>query len=584
MRHLSIIFCCGILLSFSAKAQSIRLSDNPQTFISEIKTVMATDNNAIAIAMGNKFESYWTSRFSANQKTILMNTAKKMGTKGHKMAQFYYFFLIIDKVIDQEKYDDAKLDNFLSMNQKSVELYDLKTATRIFETIKDFLEKRRVYASGFNRLYALGGTFDFKFLDNKTPETAPAQQPAANGTTPAPAETSKVLDSWDTPNTTEIPNAVQALETIVKKPMPVLGGVVIELNNVDLIMATASDSATIAKTSGAIALKEGTFVGKGGTITWENLGLPQISAVLGDYTFEIRNPRFVGEDVTLTYAERLTAPIKGILEFKGEKRAKNAQASYPRFMSYQSDAFVKNIDKSIEYKGGFSIIGKRIFSSSVQNGYSNITVKQEGKVAFRTTSTRFEINDAFISAQTASFVTYIGQDSIYHPAIKLHYIPADGVLRLNKVDAGGFKDATFTDSYHQMSIKCDAMRWSLVEGKMDFYIVSGRTQIPAVFESLDFFDADRLKGLNNGGGFNPLVVASNFAQKNNKPVFSVDDVAAFNNNKITPQVLKSGLMVAVQQGFIYYNPTTDLYNITPKGQHYILANTGKKDFDEILIP
>lgn len=585
MRHLSIIFCCGILLSFSAKAQSIRLSDNPQTFIGEIKTVMATDNNAMAIAMGNKFESYWTSRFSANQKTTLINTAKKMGIKGHKMAQFYYFFLIIDKVIDQEKYDDAKLDNFLNMTQRTVELYDLKTATRIFETIKDFLEKRRIYASGFNRLYALGGTFDFKFLDNKVPETATAQQPAAaNGTTPAPAETSKVFDSWDTPVAQETPNAVQSLQDFNKKPMPVLGGVAIELNNVDLIMATASDSATIAKTSGTVALKEGTFVGKGGTITWENLGLPQISAVLGDYTFEIRNPRFVGDDVTLTYAERLTAPIKGVLEFKGEKRAKNAPASYPRFMSYQSDAFIKNIDKSIEYKGGFSIIGKRIFSSSVQNGYSNITVKQEGKVAFKTTSTRFEINDAFISAQTASFVTYIGQDSIYHPAVKLHYGPADGVLRLNKVDAGGFKDATFTDSYHQMSIKCDAMRWSLVEGKMDFYIVSGRSQIPAVFESLDFFDADRLTGLNNGGGFNPLVVASNFVQKNNKPVFSVADVAAFNNNKITPQVLKSGLMVAVQQGFIYYNPTTDLYNITPKGQHFLLANSGKKDFDEILIP
>jgi hypothetical protein len=585
MRHLSIIFCCGILLSFSAKAQSIRLSDNPQTFISEIKTVMATDNNAIAIAMGNKFESYWTSRFSAGQKAVLMNTAKKMGTKGHKMAQFYYFFLIIDKVIEQEKFDDARLDNFLNMTQKSVELYDSKTSTRIFETLKDFLEKRRIYASGFNRLYALGGTFDFKFLDNKVPETTTAQQPAANGTaTPAPAEDSKYFDSWDTPVVNQNPTAVQALEDINKKPMPVLGGVAIELNNVDLILATASDSATISKTSGTVALKEGTFVGKGGTITWENLGLPQISAVLADYTFEIRNPRFTAEDVMLTYAERLTAPIKGVLEFKGEKRAKNAQASYPRFMSYQSDAFIKNIDKSIEYKGGFSIIGKRIFSSSVQNSYSNITVKQDGKVAFKTTSTRFEISDAFISAQTASFVTYLGQDSIYHPAVKLNYVPADGLLRLNKVEAGGFKDATFTDSYHQMSIKCDAMRWSLAEGKMDFYIVSGRTQIPAVFESLDFFDSQRLTGLSSGGGFNPLLVASNFVQKNNKPVFSVADVAAFNNNKISPQVLKSGLMVAVQQGFIYYNPSTDLYNITPKGQHYLLANTGKKDFDEILIP
>lgn len=586
MRHLSIIFCCGILLSFSAKAQSIRLSDNPQTFISEIKTVMATGNNAIAIEMGNKFESYWASRFTASQKAVLMSTAKKMGTKGHKMAQFYYFFLIIDKVIDQEKYNEAKLDNFLNVSNKAVELYDLKTATRIFETFKDFLEKRRVYISGFNRLYALGGTFDFKFLD-KAQETAPAQQPATNdANAPAAAEASTYFDDWDKPsptNTTANANT-SPTQTIEKKAMPVLGGVALELNNVDLILATASDSVTVAKTSGTIALKEGTFVGKGGSITWENLGMPEISAVLGDYTFEIRTPRFTGEDVTLTYAQRLTAPIKGVLEFKGEKRAKNAQATYPRFMSYQSDAFIKNIDKSIEYKGGFSIVGKRIFSSSVQNSYSSITVKQDGKVAFKTSSTRFEISDSFIGAQSASFVTYIEKDSIYHPALKLNYVPADGVLRLNKMDGGGFKDATFTDTYHQMSIKCDAMRWSLAEGKMDFYIISGRTQIPAMFESLDFFDSQRLTNLSSGGGFNPLLVASNFIQKNNKTNFNVSEVAAFNGNKIAPQTLKSGLMGAVQQGFIYYNPATDLFSITTKGNHYLMANTGKKDFDEILIP
>lgn len=545
---------------------------------------MATDNNSIAIAMGSKFESYWASRFTANQKAVLMSTSKKMGPKGYKMPQFYYLFTILDKVIEQEKYNDEKLDNLLAIVQKSVDLYDAKTTTRIFETFKDFLEKRRLYASNFNRLYALGGTFDFKFVDTKqeTASAPQAQQPAA---TPAPADNSKQDDGWGTPSPADNTGAAtQVLQDFDKKTMPVLGGVLIELNNVDLIMATASDSASIAKTSGAVALKEGVFVGKGGSMTWENQGLPQVSAMFDDYSFEIRNPRLTASDVTLTYTDRLTAPIKGVFEFKGEKRAKNAPSTYPRFMSYQSDAFIKNIDKNIEYHGGFSIIGKNIFSSSVKNSYSTITVKNEGKVAFKTSSTRFEINDAYISAQAATFVTYIGQDSIYHPAVRLHYVPADGTLRLNKIEVGGFKDATFSDSYHQMSIKCDAMRWSLNEGKLDFYIVSGKTQVPAVFESLDFFDSQRLTGLSSGSGFNPLLVAGNFAQKNNKPLFSVADVVTFNNNKVSPQILKSGMMVAVQQGFMYYNAATDLYGITAKGQHYLLAYVGKKDFDDLLIP
>ncbi|WP_259015481.1 hypothetical protein [Emticicia fluvialis] len=583
MRHLTIIFCCGILLSVGAKAQSIRLSENPQTFISEIKTVMGAEKNAIAIAMGDKFEVYWTTRFTDSQKTVLMNTTRRMGLKGHKMAQFYYLFLLIDKLITQENYNNTRLDNFLGVAQKTVEQYDLKTATRVFETFKDFLEKRRIYASGFNRLYVLGGTFDFTF-SGKMPEAAKAAPPATTAA-PAPEEESKLFDGWDVPVPVTPPlSAGNGLQELTKKPMPVLSGVAVEFSNADLVMATASDSVAISQTSGTIALKDGVFVGKAGTITWANLGLPQISATLADYTFEVRNPRFTAEDVTFTYPDRLTAPVKGVLEFKGEKRAKNVPASYPRFMSYQSDAFIKNIDKSIEYKGGFSIIGKRIFSSSASNSYAYITVKQDGKTVFKTSSTRFEINDAFINAQLASFVTYIGQDSIYHPAVKLNYIPADGLLKLNKIEAGSYRDALFIDSYHQLGIKCDAMRWNLAEGKMDFYIVSGKTQVPALFESLDFFDAQRLGRLSGGGSFNPLLVASNFVQKNNKSSFSVHEVGAFNNNRVSAQNLKSGFMLAEQQGFLYYNPITDLYSITRKGQHYLAANTGKKDFDDLLIP
>ena len=584
MRHLSIILLFGVLLSFAAKAQSIRLSENPQTFVGEIKAVMATDNNAVAIAMGNKFESYWTSRFTSSQKTTLIATSRKMATKGHKMAQFYFFFTVLDKAIEQEKFNDEKLDNLLGGIQKSVDAYDLKTSTKLLETLKDFLEKRRIYSSNFNRLYALGGTYDFKFFEKKQ-EATPAPQ-TANGTTPATTETadSKYFDGWDTPNPTEpaASGATQPLLNFDKKPMPVLGGLAIELNNIDLIIATASDSSTVEKTSGTVALKEGVFVGKGGLFTWENVGLPQISVVLSDYTFEIRNPRITADDVTLTYTDRLTAPIKGVFDFKGEKRAKNTASTYPRFMSYQSDAFIKNIDKSIEYQGGFSMIGKKMYSSSVQNNYSNITVKKGTNIAFKTTSTRFELGDSLISAQQASFITYIGQDSIYHPALKLAYNSKEAILRLNKINVGGFKETSFSDTYHQMNIKCDAMRWNLNDGKMDFYIVSAKTQIPAVFESFDFYDSERVTALSGGGGFNPLLVVGNFVQKNNKPSFTLAELGAY--NKVPPQNLKGGIMVAVQQGLIDYNPAIDTYKISVKGQHYLSAFAGKKDYDVFLIP
>ena len=575
-----------ILLSFSSKAQLIRLSEKPETFITDIKTVMATDNNAVAIAAGKKFETYWTNRFSSEQKNALIATCRKMGVRGLKMAQFYYFFTILDKAIEQEKFSDTQVSNLIDITNKFVDSSDLKTSTKMLEILKDFIEKRRLYASNFNRLYALGGSYEFKFLDKKSDPNAPTPnttQPATGAQAPVGLEEKKYFDDWDTVPTAEaVITSAQSLFESDKKAMPVIGGLSIQMDNVDLVMATSSDSVWIKKTSGTISLKDGIYVGKGGVFTFENAKLPQISVILTDFAFEVRNPKFLAEDVTLTYTDRLTAPIKGVFEYKSEKRNKGVPPTYPRFMSYQSNAFIKNINRNIEYHGGFSMSGSRIFSSSVQNHYSSISVKKDGKFSFKASSTRFELSDSLITSQLANFVTFIEKDSIYHPAVKFNYNQKNYVLHLNKIDAGGFKETTFSDTYHQMNIKCDAMRWDLNEGKMDFYIVSARTQVPAVFESFDFYDAQRLTGLNSSAGFNPLLMVGNFTQKNNKLSFTLNEMAAY--NKVPAQNIRGGLMVAVQQGFVNYNPSADIFKITSKGQHYLSAFAGKRDFDDFLIP
>jgi hypothetical protein len=284
MRHFRIIFFLIIgLLSFSSKAQLIRLSEQPETFITDIQTVMATDNNSVAIATGKKFETYWTSRFSPEQKKALIATCRSMGTRGHKMAQFYFFFTILDKAIEQEKFSDEKISSLIDITQKFVDGYDLKTSTKMLEILKDFIEKRRLYASNFNRLYALGGTYEIKFLDKKGETTAPAPitTTPAPTTTPPTAQTpselpeTKYFDDWDTPTAPEaVITSAKSIFTPDKKQMPIIGGLSIQLNDIDFVMATASDSVWIKKTSGTVSLKDGVYVGKGGVFTFESAKLP----------------------------------------------------------------------------------------------------------------------------------------------------------------------------------------------------------------------------------------------------------------------------------------------------------------------
>lgn len=589
MRHARILFFLIIaVLSFSSKAQLIRLSEQPETFLKDIQSVMAIDNNSVAIATGKKFETYWTTRFSPDQKKALIATCRSMGTRGHKIAQFYFFFTILNKAIEQEKFSDEKVSSLIDITHKFVDEYDLKTSTKMLEILKDFIEKRRLYTSNFNRLYALGGTYEIKFLDRKGETTLQTPGSTTNTNpqktqTPTELPETKYFDDWDTAPVPEavISSAKPSFSTN-KKLMPIIGGLSIQLNEIDFVMATASDSVWIKKTTGTVSLKDGIYVGKGGLFTFQSSKLPQISVLLMDFAFEIRNPKFSAEEVTLTYADRLTAPIKGVFEYRSEKRNKNVPPTYPRFMSFENDAFIKNIDRSIEYHGGFSMLGSKMFSSSVQNRYSSISVKKDGKYSFKASSTRFELSDSLITSQLANFVTFIERDSIYHPAIKFNYNQKNNILRLNKIDVGGFKETAFSDTYHQMNIKSDAMRWNLNEGKMDFYIVSARTQVPAVFESFDFYDAQRITGLNGSSGFNPLLMVGYFTQKNNKLTFTLDEIAAY--NKVPTKIIGGGLMVAVQQGFVDYNPSNDIFKITNKGQHYLAAFAGKQDFDDFLIP
>jgi len=339
MRHFRILFFPIIaLLSFSSKAQLIRLSEQPETFITDIQTLMATDNNSVAIATGKKFEAYWTSRFSTEQKKALIATCRSMGTRGHKMAQFYFFFTVLDKAIEQEKFSDEKISSLIEITQKFVDGYDLKTSTKMLEILKDFIEKRRLYASNFNRLYALGGTYEIKYLDKKgesaipvTTVTTPTNSQTAQ--TPTELPETKYFDDWDTPPAPEaVITSAKSTFSPDKKPMPIIGGLSIQLNDIDFVMATASDSVWIKKTSGTVSLKDGIYVGKGGLFTFESAKLPQISVVLTDFAFEIRNPKFSAEDVTLTYTDRLTAPIRGVFEYKSEKRNKGVPPTYPRFI------------------------------------------------------------------------------------------------------------------------------------------------------------------------------------------------------------------------------------------------------------
>ncbi len=548
---------------------------------------MATGGNSFAIVLSETFEQEFKEKYTPKQQQVVVATALDMAKLGHKMPQYYLYLRLLNHQLEENGNNSAAFDNLLVVLQQMISANAVKKASENLEKLNEFVRTRIVYQSNYNKLYALGGSYKLRFEATARPYFEPENSVATSEVAVSDKEEDfGLFDDWDREETDDDWSSqptnfeLEILKEGIKLPDAV--GLLTDLQNVDLVFVTASDSVVLQKTTGGIVWRTGKFLGNGGKFTWESVGLPQIAVAFKQYAFDMMNPRFSAEEVTLTYPDRLTEPVEGIFEFKGSKRPPGVMNSYPRFKSYEANATIKNLEQYITYQGGFSLMGNQILSSSLTDKFSTIVVKKPDAYHFKAVSRKFILSDSVISADRASFVAYLEQDSISHPGVQFKFNSNQQSVRLGKLKNGLFEGSSYTDTFHQMDIRCDAVRWDLTTQKMDFYIVAAKAQVPVLFESFNFFSPKRVQDLSGAAGFNPLLVVNNYVSKTKNFEFTAEQIAQSVGRQ--PQQLQGGLMVTVQQGLLAYNPTDKTFKLTPKGIHYIRAFTGRKDYDDLLIP
>ncbi|MEA5258118.1 hypothetical protein VB264_10030 [Arcicella aquatica] len=572
-----LILCC-----LTAHTQALKLSEKPEEFLADAKNVLMASGNPPASYIIQNLEKNWNSgTLSETQKAALAKTASFMLKKGYKSPQFIPFFDATNLGLSSGILTQASFDNYLSTLQKSVETGDVKTTTKYIDVCRLFFKNYSLYFTNFNRLYAYNGTVSFKYNDQKTEVFKTEKATTSPTSTTSDAAKKAAFDDWDTPAPAN--NGSAATPPLDEPVAQFLNpGPSIEFNAINLAIVTANDSAILVNTKAFLDVKEGVLIGSGGKFSWETVGVPEIFVNLDNYSMAIRNPKLNADLATLNYPEKLTNPIKGIFEFQSRKRTKNSSAIYPRFMSLQNDVTLKN-SNDIAYTGGFTIVGTKISSASVQSKYATILVKKDGKTAFKVISKRFDISDSLITSPSAIFTGYFAsQDSLYHPSVKLNYNRQLQYLRLNKVDEGGFRESSYSDSYHKLDITSDVMRWNLRDKKMDFMIVTAKNIVPALFESYDYFNPERFAKISANYSFNPLLVVSNYIKKNNLQSTTLSDLAVA--YKKDAAALKPVFLEMMQKGYFDYDPDVEKLKISRKGQHYLAVFTAKKDYDNFLIP
>jgi hypothetical protein len=576
-----VIVCISTLLT---NAQLIKLSTSPEAYIKDLEKLCKEPKNPKSVENFNRFNTFFSSK--TEQQTDIIALSQLMSSKGYKSTEFSLFIELLAN-IDPKISDQTQISKLLKGLNESVKNQSFKVNIELLNSLNLFFKTNQIYTSNFNKLYVLDFEIgDIQYYNKKTvPFTttplADAQEKIQEesqdlGFFDDFGKDEKVLDAWDDPNLEIKGNPSQKLIQI-----PNLNGFVLKFEKINLAIVSPSDSFLIQNTQGYVDWNSGNFTGKSGQVNFSNVGIQDAIIKLDLYSFKIKSPQLKAEEVTLDFPEKLLNPIKGVLEFKGEKRPAGQISKYPRFKSYSNDAQVLFAEHDIKYKGGFSLIGNRFYSNSLFNNLSKLQINSKSTFSFEVEGTSFEFSDSTINSNLVSFVTHLDKDSISHPAINMSYDLQNKLLKLKKVESGGFRNSFYSDTFHQIEVMCDALRWDLNSGKMDFYIISGKSEIPAVFESFNYYNPDRVRTLSTNAGFNSLITAGNLVGKKKINEFTAEEIQSIVKKDLF--IVKNGLLIANQMGFFDYNPHKNSYRLSRKGIHYFKSFAGQSDYDDLVL-
>lgn len=561
----------GWLISFlmffgTLKAQVLTLPSDPEKFLEEYTRQM---EKHVGAAAGNAgFSELYQNALDLSGKKEAVSLIQFLSGKGLRPPEVLRFTEVLSLYRKSHEPSVSELGDFLSLLKKSFEPYPSKTINEALVQMGNFFTSGTLYTSPFNRIRISPSKTGLKFFDRK--------QNYFSGTTAQSKEQPEDI-GWDEP----VEDIVSSVKETSRENLPEVQGLFFVFDNTDLTLLSPSDSLVLSGTQGAYNFTDAVFVGEGGEIRW-NVAQKEISGRPGKYAFKAASGRLVAENTKLLHQGILQQPVTGVLEIKLEKRAPNEVATYPRFKSYHNDAAYTLGLEDYELSGGYTIVGQKITTTSLFDRYSRLQVNKTSQTSrFEVVGNSLTLTDTLITSGQVSFVARLGKDSVSHPAIQFEYRIPQQHVQLNKVRKGGFRNSMFSDTFHQVDIRCDAMSWDLGSGKMDFYIVAGKQEVAAEFESFDYFNTNRLSSLSNAAGFNPLMAAATIIGRKKKNSITVDEMMQFTRKE--RHFAANGMLIGTQMGFFDYHPFQDYYSISRKGLHYYFVATGKKDYDDLVF-
>ncbi|GAB4143197.1 MAG: hypothetical protein Fur0041_18290 [Bacteroidia bacterium] len=359
----------------------------------------------------------------------------------------------------------------------------------------------------------------------------------------------------------------------------------ISFTNVTLKGILKNDSTMITGTTGVYYLNKGTWEGKGGKVTFKRAGIKQEDAwaELKKYSITLKSMSYVADSVTFYNKQYFKdKPLLGKLTEKLVADVNEKTAQYPRFESYSSRYQIKSMYPNVDYEGGFTQVGSKFIGSGTKDNPAFFMFKRNGKNFLYAASTSFAITKEKVTSNNTQIKFFFDQDSIVHPLVDFKYFIDSSRVVLYRSEEGA-SQAPYYNSFHQVDMYVEQIVWRTNEQQILISTLPGSTLGEAKFPSSSYYRQylyDRLQGIDM---VHPLIKLRNFVRDVNGGVktFTILDLARF--WKLDVMSLRPVIMDLSNQGFVIYDPQTDMITYKDKCDTYIAARAGKKDYDNIIF-
>jgi hypothetical protein len=326
------------------------------------------------------------------------------------------------------------------------------------------------------------------------------------------------------------------------------------------------------------------WVGAGGKITWEKVGLDPNGtyADLTGFELSLKKSTLRVDTVTLT-TKHFSEPIKGMLTDRAFKINREVDRVYPQFLSFDTKLLIENVVPDVDYTGGYALQGATFVGAGTSVDPASISMRSNGTEFIRASGTQVLISEKKVSLPKAKTVMFFKTgDSLFHPGVDFNYDLEKKNVQFTRPRTG-IGQAPFQDSYHKLDIYVPKIIWVVGSDKLDYTYEFGTSQEQKVarFESQQYFDVKLYDQLQGMASTHPLVGLYNYSYKYDEPTMTEGKAAS--SLGLTVEQAKTTLLNLSNYGFITYDPEAKYVRINEKLITFVKAKTGDRDFDNITF-